>query len=459
MKSSKIFVALCVICFLGAFSLSAQEYKNFDINGYYTPDIVRNALDLNFNLNDNYSQNRKQSDSISQNNFRWNVNPAFSRYVNTRKNIFSVSAGGKTEGYSQSSTLPIKSKNIDNYVFANLSYSYFLPKKYYASIELRGNYNGIDYYYGNTPSHSSEKWNNFGFNSWIAIGKGRIENVTDARQAVYILESLSQKGSLNRSLSNDEVFRFAQTISKVKNKRFLDARLRKIEEITTVDSFLVTYNLLTAQDARYFTALYDMWDFGGLYQRYSGQSFELGIAPSWVHNKRNSDNNNQIQINTNKTLGRELYLKYRYEKSAGLNWQHSLNASLGFSRNSFFTETEYGQGAQTSQKTSPFVSAFDADYTLSFYPNTRTRFSLNVRQNDTETVYEATTSLPNQDKYTVQFTNYTFLNLNADYYVSQQLRLTGGAGFSYNKVNGNNNTINYSNFGFAIGGGLVYSFF
>lgn len=459
MKSSTTFVVLCVILFLGVFSVSAQEYKNFDINGYYTPDIVRNALDFNFNLNDNYSQNRNQTDSVNQNNFRWNLNPAFSRYVNNRKNIFSISAGGKTEGYLQKSSISVKSKSVENNAFVNLSYSHFFAKNYYVMLGFRGNYDGSDEYYENTSSHSSGKRNDLNFNSGIAIGKGRIENVTDARHAVYILESLSQSGSLNRMLTNDEVFRFAQTISKVKNKRFLDARLHKIDEITTVDSFFVTRSLLTAQNARYFTTLYDMWEFGGLYQRYSGQSFELGITPSWRFVKRNSEYNNQLQINTDETIGREVYLKYRYEKSAGLNWQHSLSAMLGLNLNRLTVETKNGDGAQSIQRITPLGSVFDAAYTLYYYPSTRTRFSLTARQYNTDKIFETQVQLPNQEKYTVQFTNYTYLNLNADYYVSQQLRLSGGVGFSYNQVVGNNNTAKYSNFGFGIGGGLVYSFF
>lgn len=458
MKYIKTFV-LFITIFFYCFSVAALEYKNFDINGYYTPDIVRNALDLNFNLNDNYFQNRNQTDSISQNNFRWFLNPVFSRFINTRKKIFSVSSGGTTEGYIENSSSSIKSKSVDNNAFVNLNYAHFFTKNYYLSFEFGANYNGEDNYYENNSSHTLGKRNEFNLNSSIAIGKGRIENVTDARQAVYILESLSQNGSLNRSLTKDEIFRFAQTISKVKNKRFLDARLHKIDEITTVDSFFVTNNLIKTQDARYFTMLYDMWDFGGLYQRYSGQSFEIGIAPFWRLIKTNSEYNNTYQINSDETIGRELYLKYRYEKSTGQNWQHSLNVMLGFNLNRLTFDTKFGEGANSIQSITPFGSVLNAAYNLSYYPSTRTRFSLTAIQKNTEKIFETVLLSPNQDKYTVQFTNYTYLNLSADYYVSQQLRLTGGAGFSFNNLIGNNDTSNYSRFAFGIGFGLVYSIF
>ena len=44
MKKHYIFsLCLCFLCTTFSFRLSAQEYNNFDLNKYYTPDIVRNA--------------------------------------------------------------------------------------------------------------------------------------------------------------------------------------------------------------------------------------------------------------------------------------------------------------------------------------------------------------------------------------------------------------------------------
>lgn len=50
MKKHYIFsLCLCFLCTTFSFRLSAQEYNNFDLNKYYTPDIVRNALDFGIN--------------------------------------------------------------------------------------------------------------------------------------------------------------------------------------------------------------------------------------------------------------------------------------------------------------------------------------------------------------------------------------------------------------------------
>ena len=92
----------------------------------------------------------------------------------------------------------------------------------------------------------------------LGLGFGRIEDVTDARQAIYMLEALHKNGVLSRQLSNEEVVALAQKISSEKNKRFFDSRLHKIDEISAVDSFFVASKALSKNDASYFTALYDM---------------------------------------------------------------------------------------------------------------------------------------------------------------------------------------------------------
>ena len=79
------------------------------------------------------------------------------------------------------------------------------------------------------------------FTPSIGWGIGRIENVTDARQAIYILEDFKKNGILSRDLTKDELFEFAQLISTVKNKRFLDSRLHRIDEITTM------FNIVTGK--------------------------------------------------------------------------------------------------------------------------------------------------------------------------------------------------------------------
>ena len=69
---------------------SQDEYANFDISKYFTPDIVRNQLDINFNLNSNYSRSNSNSEtSNSSSTFAGGLLADFLRYTNTRKKISS----------------------------------------------------------------------------------------------------------------------------------------------------------------------------------------------------------------------------------------------------------------------------------------------------------------------------------------------------------------------------------
>ena len=272
MKKHYIFsLCLCFLCTTSFFRLSAQEYNNFDLNKYYTPDIVRNALDFGMSINDNFNSQSSSSDTISSNYLRWYFNPTFSRYKDTRKRVTTLSVGGTTNGSSQQSSNLYRSRYSDNDATINYKTSFYNKKNNFLTFNASGNYtdNSSDINQKNDAGeitlenyNKSNRWN---LRASIGIGKGRIEQVTDARQAVYILDELSKRGKLTKTLSDIEIFNFAQTISKVKNKRFLDARLHRIDEITTVDSFLVKNNYLTSQDAGYFSTLYDFWEYGDLY--------------------------------------------------------------------------------------------------------------------------------------------------------------------------------------------------
>ena len=112
-----------------------------------------------------------------------------------------------------------------------------------------------------------------------AIGWGRIEDVTDARQTIYIIDALRENGVLNRDLSVQEMFEFSQLISSVKNKRFLDSRLHLIDELTTVDNYLKNKGVIADGGAAYFANLNDMWQYGALFERKSGYEVTFNANP------------------------------------------------------------------------------------------------------------------------------------------------------------------------------------
>ena len=67
---------------------SQSEYADFDIGKYFTPDIVRNQLDINFDFrsdNSRYDYSYPGMDrKVESSNFAGNISSFFSHYVNTR---------------------------------------------------------------------------------------------------------------------------------------------------------------------------------------------------------------------------------------------------------------------------------------------------------------------------------------------------------------------------------------
>ena len=466
------FITGFILCFFGAIissGLSAQEYTNFDLSKYYTPDIVRNSLDLNFSLNENIIS-RKTPDSTTLNLFNWNLRPMFTRYENTRKRITNISIGGTTSG-SSNNNFKINNNDFAKSIYTtdglSISYSsyFYNPNQFFLMLKVNGDYDGV---YSNIINSTNSletttlnSQNTYSISPSIGIGKGRIESVTDARQAIYILDELTKKGKITRTLTENEIFRFAQTISKVKNKRFLDARLRKIEEISTVDSFLLKSGYLTDQDATYFTTLYDFWDYGALFSRNSGQSFEVNLTPY-----ANLDNSRYkpISLNTgdlrnNQEYKAEINFIYKLERVVGLNWQHSFSSSLNFHISDVIYETTYEAGSIDKTNGTNLGGTFNANYNLSYFPSTRSRFSLYVNQSNILDFNNHIT-INNIEQPKNQMSNMmSRIGISADYYFSPQLRLSGSAGIDYSYSTYSSGINENKNLSGGIGASISYSFF
>ena len=122
------------------------------------------------------------------------------------------------------------------------------------------------------------------------IGKGRIDNISDARQAIYMLEAFKEKGILDHDPSALEFTALADEISRIKNRRYFDFRLRRIYELERLDSFLQSNNYIKDQNIRYFSTLNDMWVFGNNRTRFNGERIALAIYPGvdYIQTKGNT---------------------------------------------------------------------------------------------------------------------------------------------------------------------------
>ena len=451
---------------------SQDEYTNFDIGKYTTPDIVRNQLDINFDFhsNNSYADN-SYSDRDSRyeySNLSGNISSSFSHYVNTRKKISSLIGNlSFRESYSSSknkqSFTDDNSTNIDNESRSfqqNSLLSMSWSNKWYFSelifmdygINSNISYNFTQYKTKNQSEDSNQKQKDFFLNisPQLGIGYGRIENVRDARQAVYIANALSKNKVLTRNLSNDELFELSQIISTVKNKRFLDSRLHLIEEITSVDSFFVDNNLLADNGAVYFTTLYDMWQYGDLFSRNSGYEISFLIRPYYDY--RNVKYTPTIRDFINNSTQHIVSLNFSYEKPFKLNWQHSLSADVSGGIGSSSEEKKQTDNNYKISTKNKGFSAF-AGYSLGYYPNTRTNIRVATSQQISKNIYDG-------ERRSTDFQS--MLNAYLYYYFSPNLRLAGDCRLMYSPRRSKGNEEYYSNintFSSSFNIQLVYSFF
>lgn len=463
---------LYFVAFLSMFitlSIIAQNYTDFDISKYITPDIKRNALDLSFGMNENYNDDQAFSRTFS--NFQGELGAGLEHYTHTRKkqSVFGVD-------------LDVNGKaSVHRNDLFKTKVSSFSPAMYIYSTNRIYNTSNNFWLIGGSARFSNDRENSFresfanneqeqdltqnykyaNIRLNAGWGKGRIEWVKDAIQAVYIFQELSHKGMLSRRVNNDEIWELSQLVSTVKNKRFFDSRLHLIDEISQVDSFFVANDLIKEGQAAYFTTLYDYWLNAESFDRFSGTRFETLFEGSLTSNKNNSQDqltqaNDWEQNNRHKTLTWKN--QFTYEKPVNLWWQNSAFALF---------ETGYSdyhlKSPTIENRYKAFVTSLYGSYSWSYYPNTRTSFSADLSQRLT-----FAKELDPEDDHQL-FINDLFLPFSSKttvvgrvyYYISPQLRFFGNVVLDGYLIK--DNTVephtNYFNKRFSGGIGLTYAIY
>jgi hypothetical protein len=268
------------------------------------------------------------------------------------------------------------------------------------------------------------------------IGKGRIEQVQDARMALYLLDDLFLLNREKRSLSDEDVNDLAQLITRLKYKRFFDSRLRNIAEITAIDSFMQKKGIVNTADAVYFTSLNDNWAYANNPVRYSGHRLFAGLEASFDYTHHDVTLQKIIPdyiTNENKTkqktVGLFMVLGYTCEKPVSLKWQNSatIQGSIGIRKHSENIVSRVTPDPETEFNFySDVVPAFNlsADYGIGYYPSSRTWLTFNwwlssgwEKQKTGLTKDEVTDS---QNTFYAS----TGPKLQAYYYLSEKLRLS-----------------------------------
>jgi hypothetical protein len=474
LHSAKAVILLSLITCLPVSVLHAQ--KDFNLADYKNPDYNWRSLDFVFSLNGSGSSYENTLEKVSKNKnnrsqygsglnvgYRDVRNSAI--YQGEQNYNFSSTFGGiinKTSFSGADPAVPgdVESTNKQNSQSLRMTISsvnrFYKSKKLF--LEVNPNFSGN---YGNDNSKGTSNNEEYPFpyksqrNNYqlraslpVLVGKGRIEEVKDARLAVYVLEDLQKTGNIKGDVSNEDILAFSRFITQTKNQRFFDSRIRKIAEITAIDSFLTVKGLKTRSGASYYTLLNDNWNNSTGPARSAGNRFSFGLEPVLSSSFIKSFDSyrdtlpgmvNTISYNNEKnsrinSLGLDVVAGFVSEKPINLYWQRSANIDLSYSLdNGKSLSKSYERDSLISEQNNKFDYpdiTFMLGYGLGYFPDSRTSISLSADavfvQSWGDNKYNDD---PKQDRE--QSGINAGLNLQCSYYFSPQLRFSVNVNSNY----------------------------
>jgi len=474
MKKNIVYPLLGILLFIG---LSAKaQFENIDLNKYKLTDYKYKTLGVNLNTaNSSGFDNSNQTNNTSKaNDFNLNLTGSlgYTSSSYTRKYY-----GVQSFGFGFSSRLQSSySKNSFDDPFgsiyrstwkssnssSNFTLSFSTTNRFYMSGDY---FIGINFQTFNSPYHNyskSETNNNsilhnrsitYNFisssnNASFYFGKGRVENVTDAKLAIYILDDLAKQGRLSRTPSEDEVFAFADFITKTLNKRIIDDRIKRIKEFVAVDSFLVSNGLSIKTDGLYFGLINDNWNYGRLQFWSTGSLWHIGVSPTYNYQNNFSRriDSSSISKNWNRLNQYGVSFDAGYSSSwiSGLKWinGYSINASFNVFK---LDSTGYFYDIYNYKSLTG-----NASYNISYIPSTRTTISFNAGVMFSKNFYNA-----KSDELLIK----PLISGSCNYYFSEKLRLNVSANINYNYYKIYDYTYTQKNLDFGLNATLSYYIF
>ncbi|MEM6806530.1 MAG: hypothetical protein AAF696_34340 [Bacteroidota bacterium] len=440
MKASSVFLAIILLLRLNL----AAQVPVFDLSKYARPTLNRQSLDLGLHLTG--GQYDVLGSTRATSNLGGDFNLAYLSFHNSPEAQKSSSIYLELSPYRNTNSSDLskaKVNRLNGRLAINSTKLKYAKKNTFIGYQLNLQYrnNSINQYLLdlslNTPQISDDRDSDhqLTLDLPLTVGKGRIEQVEDARHGLFILQALEKRQYLAREIREEDILDFAAHISELKNRRYFDFRLQKIWELEQLHDFLRKRGIIEAENIGYFAMVQDIWSFGNQAIRRVGSRIRLGVNP---HLQLGRDRNLQKDFLFNggrDTVERDrirdsynfrpgFYMDFFHEKSLSESWQERFQilTEVGISRRSItrksiFNGNESRENSQAWDDT-PFIRAY-AYYTLAFYPNTRSYF---------EGSFGSSYYHSKSERGFNTLLNYsslaTSLRLNAYYYLSPQTRLT-----------------------------------
>lgn len=353
------------------FHFSFAQIDSFKIKDYKFFDFNRQQLSVGLDLLGANHSNSASSLSPSEKRSNLSLNgSALHRIISNSRSLQKESnlLLRINDNYLYSNNSDAPSPEEENRFIANLEYDigfrkYYRPKRFWGLVVENENYYSSSFFKSNNITSKNTSFSS-DLSARFAFGTGRIERVEDAMHAVYILDRLKENGVLLKEPSSSEITSFAEAITYVKNRRVLDARMKRIFEITELDKHLVSSELVNAENgSTYFTTLYDEWQFSFIPERLSGNRITYEVGPTLRF--RTTD----LQFEDRSyQYGGLASVKWDWHKPISLKWQRNFTNRLDYE----FYRSESSIANRVTENTHDL--RLTSDFSLGYYLNSRTFF-------------------------------------------------------------------------------------
>jgi hypothetical protein len=102
---------------------------------------------------------------------------------------------------------------------------------------------------------------NIAINPSVGVGQGRLEYISNAQMALFILEDLKEAGKIKGTVSKELTYKFTELITELYNTRIFDFRKRRNYEVAKIDSFLRQNKIISFTDVQTCNIIADNWNY------------------------------------------------------------------------------------------------------------------------------------------------------------------------------------------------------
>jgi len=378
---------LILTFFLSAYDLYSQHDSLLKTFKYR----VNHYREINFNIGGGTDADKREfgAGEYKSNASSGNLGASWYHIKSTDRILLTITGNAGfafSSGKTKDPVREIKSRNF----FGSSQFSVlnkWFRKNLFTEIgaDLFGHNNANKYTPVNPTGSEKNKKNDYSIAIDLGIGKGRLENITDMQNALWLYKTLQEEKKLSRSLSNAELDELGHTITAGKNTRVLDFRKRTQFILGTTDHFFQQKGILTANDIRYFTSLNDILFFTINSQRLSGSEIYIRLTPGLINANRDNINNSLFTKQEDKIVSKSLLLSAGINKyiPANLRHQNNYGASLRLNYISYHEADKFFiAGSPASQfdfNTTLKQAGINLFFEHAIYPNTRTIISFDLQ--------------------------------------------------------------------------------